>query len=237
MQITNQCKKILILFLLAVSLNMFLHVPVVLSSEEDCSSRQKICFLWSFIANVNQGQKLLAVNLDENNVLRSGDQLHTSFTLKKPCFLYFIHYGPGDEVSLLYPYTLPHEFPSGDMPITHRIPGNSQWFALDDNSGKETFYLIAASMRLKGLESLLMDYNQSDASNKVEAGKKIIQKVENFNQKFAKLTAAAERIARRPATFGGVGERGPLKRSSLPPDSLMVSANDFYIKVISIDHK
>ena len=232
-------KRMLILFTLAIAISMLLYVPAVFASEEDCSSNQKICFQWTFIANINQGKKISAVNLDENNVLRSGDQLKTSFTLYKPCFLYFIHYGPGDEVSLIHPPALTQELPSGDMPATYNIPENNQWFALDDNAGKETFYLIAASMRLKGLEALLMDYNQSDASHKVEAGKKIIQKVENFNQKFAKLTAAAERPAKIGGTVrGGVGQDCPDNNISLDRfDSLMVSANDFYIKVITIDHK
>jgi len=232
-------KQILVLFLLAVSACMFPHVPGVFASEANCSSRQKICFQWTFIANLNQGKNLSAINFDENNVLRSGDQLKTSFTLYKPCFLYFIHHGPGDDVSLIHPPSIPQEPPSAAMPATYNIPENNQWFALDDNAGKETFYLVAASMRLNGLESLLMDYNRSDASEKVEIGKKIIHKVQQFNQKSAKLTAAAERPVKIGGTVrGGVGRDCP--GNSIPLDtfdSLMVSANDFYIKVITIDHK
>jgi len=232
MTINNPPKKCLVFLSLVMLACLTLQAPEMFASEEDCSVRQKICFKWAFLACLKQEKKAVAVNLNRNNVLKSGDQLKFIFKLNKPCFLYFIHYGPGDEVTLLYPYALPHELPSGVMPVTYQIPGNNQWVYLDDNAGKETFYLVAASMRLSGLESLLMDYNESNGSKKVEIGQKIIKKVEKFNQQSSKLTAAAE----RPAKIGGTA-RSICQINADDFDSLMVSANDFYIKVITIDHK
>lgn len=242
MTINKPPKKYLVLLSFVMLAGLTLQAPEMFASGEHCSARQKICFQWSFVANVKKEKKQLPINLNKNVVLESGDQLHTSFTLKKPCFLYFIHNGPGDEVTLLYPFALPQKLPSSDMPVTYHIPKNGQWFVLDDNAGKETFYLVASSMRLGGLESLFLDYNESNGSQKIEIRQKIIKKVEKFNQQSSKLTAAAE----RPAKIGGT-VRGVICQNNQDNqdskiflntfDSLMVSANDFYIKVITIDHK
>ena len=65
---------------------------------------------------------------------------------------------------------------------------------------------------------------------------KIITKIERFNQKSKKLVAVAE----RPVQIGGT-VRGIINKDNgtLPKayDSLMVSAKDFYIKAITIEHK
>lgn len=239
MTVDNPRKKGLFLFSFMILALMIFKVPGLFASDDTCSAKQKICFQWSFIANVQKEKKQLPVNLNEKTVLESGDQLHTSFTLKKPCFLYFIHSGFNDEVTLLYPHALPQKSPSDNMPVTYHIPGDGQCFVLDQNTGKETFYLLAASMRLRELENLLLDYSGCNASPKKELGKKIIQKIENLRKKFGKLHASAE----RPAKIGGTVRGGICQDNQddkLPIntfDSLMVSANDFYIKVITIDHR
>jgi Domain of unknown function (DUF4384) len=218
---------------------MIFKAPAVFASDETCSAKQKICFQWSFVANVQKEKKQLPVNLNEKTVLESGDQLHASFILKKPCFLYFIHSGSNDSLSLLYPHVLPQKSPSGNMPVTYHVPGDSQCFVLDKNTGEETFYLLAASMRLRELETLLLDYSNSNTTTKKALGQKITKKIETFRKKTGNLTASAE----RPVKIGGTVRGGihqdnqDNKPSHNTFDSLMVSANDFYIKVITIDHK
>jgi len=64
---------------------------------------------------------------------------------------------------------------------------------------------------------------------------KIIKKLEGFNQQ-SKKTAVAE----RPVQIGGTVRSGICKDNEMSLkacDSLMVSAKDFYIKAITIEHK
>jgi len=224
MTASDLLRKVFILLSCMMVSCLIFQTPVLFASEEICSNRQNICFQWFFIAKLKQDKKLRAINLNENNIFESGDQLKASFKLKKKCFLYFIHTGPKNEISLLYPYALPQDLSSNNMPTTYHIPRNGRWFMLDNNTGNETFFLIAASTRLGGLESLLIDYQ------------KIIKKLKGFNQQSKKLAAAAE----RPIQIGGTVRSGICKDNKISLqacDSLMVSAKDFYIKAITIEHK
>lgn len=231
----NRLRQTLVFLFLGLSLAAFSFQPPAFGgSQEDCSRKHKICFEWSFIAQQNNRYK--AINKSEKHVLESGDKLKASFELRKDCFLYFIHSGPRNEVSMLYPYELPQKIVPGGGSHSHHIPKDNQWLILDDQTGIETFYLIASSNRLKGLESLLAQYNSADVSAKEGLGKKIIEKINAFHRQSKKMTAAAE----RPVQVGGTVRSSTSKDKRMLLEecaSIMVAAKDFYIKAIVIEHR
>ena len=226
-------KLIILLFLGAISQTFFLH-HADLSHAKNQNETGKIHFLFAFGALSAETNYLVPV--DQNTLLKTGDRIKFFLDIRSHCHLYLIYRGAQDELTLLFPPTLePADF---SWPARHYVPENELWFELDSKTGKETFYLLAASKRLKNLESLYRAYSTAtDPRDRQKCLDDIIAKIQSLRAEHRMLTATAERPVRLGGSIRGL-EKAPAEAVHMLRDmATEILASEFYSRVFSIDHR
>ncbi len=199
--------------------------------------KPNVRFEWACAVLSDSGGEHNIVSISHDTTLRSGDQFKMMVRLKTECFVYVIYESPSGEISLKFPYEL-KQF-SGDYRIARNyyIPKGRDWFKLDNNIGRETIYLLASVHRLLDLEALLSGYAEVDVSKKPSLAKDITDEIRNIRRNNKTFTVLAE----RPISIGGnvrsltkpPGERFP----DIAKLAIAISAENFYGKTLTIDHK
>ena len=141
--------------------------------------------------------------------------------------VYLILLDSSDEIHLLFRQPASAAAP-GDPAY---VPPGSQWFELDQESGQETFFLLASVEPLPDLEALLTRYDESDPAAKREVGGEIVQEIRRLhkaNREFA-------RPVEKPVMIGGQ-TRSAGSGTSIDRLAVEISAERFYGKTITIDH-
>lgn len=203
------------------------------SSVQD--NKENVAFRWAFGALVGKSRTLVPITRD--TVLASGDEMKMYVELKKECYIYVIHSSSQGEIGLLFPESF-GQF-SGDYKLgkNYFVPKGRTWFELDKNTGKETFYLLAASERLIELEAMIGEYQSAAMDKKADLAKQIVAEIRDVKRKFRTFTTLAE----RPVTIGGnirgVDEAEKAKRPDVSTLATEISASNFYSKTFTIDHK
>lgn len=87
--------------------------------------------------------------------LRSGDRVEVEIEVSRPAYVYIVQFfGDGSSAVL---------FPTGEEPVqiaagsAVRLPGDGQWFELDDNPGDEHVYVAASSLPLERADAAIAD--------------------------------------------------------------------------------
>jgi hypothetical protein len=138
---------------------------------------------------------------------------------------------------LKFPYDLKQFSTDYKVARNYYIPKGREWFKLDNNTGRETIYLLASSQRLLDLEALLGKYKDANASKKPDVARDIVAEIRSVRKYFKTFTTLAE----RPISIGG-NVRSLVKAPSegLPDVARVatgITANNFYGKTFTIDHK
>ena len=127
------------------------------TASAQASDEDKVSFVWAFEALVAEGKVTKQVPIKEDMKLKTGDQLKMFVELRKPCFVYVIHHGARGEIQRLFPYDI-QQFTTDYQTSKIEIPPNDGWFRINEQTGLETFYLVASAQRLTDLEQLLATY-------------------------------------------------------------------------------
>jgi hypothetical protein len=204
-------------------------------ADQECTG--KVCLSWAFgaLVGVKNNRKLIKITRDTE--LKSGDQLKMLVKLNKKCFVYVFYYSSQGQLYILLPYNL-NQFPTDyETSKNYYIPQGNLVLELDENIGKEKIYLIASARRLHELENLFGSYNSAEGLKKPEFIENIIQEIRHLRKRHKKFTAEAERPV---ASTGSV--RAPIisEKASLPDlnkITVEITANDFFAKTYTIDHK
>ncbi len=199
-------------------------------------SDENIAFQWAFGAVTGEKQEFVSITRD--TTLRTGDDIKMLVNLQRNCYVYVIHSGPSDDITLLFPYSLDQFDKDYAVNKNYYIPIGRRWITFDKTTGKEKFYLLAANERLTDLERLIASYEKGDAAKKETVSKQIASEIRNVKRRFRNFTTLAE----KPVTIGGnirgVGEEEVTERR---PDvaniATLISASNFYGKTITIDHR
>jgi hypothetical protein len=212
-------------------------VLVVVASLAVAQEKPNVSFEWSFATLSTAEKESLPVPIVRDTALQTGDPLKMMVRLKTDCFVYVMHENPAGEISLKFPYDLKQFTTDYKIGKNYYIPKGREWFKLDKVTGRETFYIIASGRRLLDLEVLLSKYKEADASKKPAVAKDIVAEIRNVRKYYKTFTTLAE----RPISIGG-NVRGMGKESSggFPDVALIateISANNFYGKTFTIDHK
>ncbi|MBL7202836.1 MAG: DUF4384 domain-containing protein [Desulfobacteraceae bacterium] len=92
------------------------------------------------------------VEISDGGTLRSGDMFRVEFKLKKEAYVYILSLDSLGNLAKLFPdrdSEAHSKFKSGRA---YAIPMKDRWFRLDDNTGRETVYLIASPKALEDIE-------------------------------------------------------------------------------------
>jgi len=171
-------------------------------SNKDASARAldpEVDFRWAFAAQSIRDGKTITMPVTRDMVLKSGDQVKMMIELQRRCFVYLFHDNPGDGVKLLFPYAL-QQF-DGDYQPERRyyIPRGEAWFKLDQNPGRETFYLVASSKRLDELEKAYLRHESAEGPSRAETAGALVEMIKELGRQHRELSSPAE----RPVPIGG----------------------------------
>ena len=180
-------------------------------------------FLWAFEALVAEGNVTRQVPIREDMTLKTGDQLKMFVELRKPCFVYVIHHGAQGEVQLLFPYNT-QQFTADYQPAKlYEIPPADGWFRLNEQTGRETFYLVASAQRLLDLEKLLDTYAAAKPAEQPQVASNLLTELRNLIRQHRASVPPG-----RPVPIAGNMRKGV--------EGLEISASNFYSKTFTIEH-
>jgi len=182
---------------------------------------------WALGARDAEGADVRAIT--EDTELPTGTQLKFFVEPLAPGAMYLILLDSSDDLHVLYRVWTP----SGEDGGRSYIPPGPQWFAVDEHSGMETFFLIASSERLTDLDRLLDEYEAADAARRETLGPEVVAEI----RKQHKAHRDFSRPVSKPVMIGG-RTRGTTVVDETAIDYLAteVTAEQFYAKTISIGH-
>ena len=196
-----------------------------------------VCFSWAFGAIKGDEGEQKFIEITRDTELQSGDQLKMLVKLKKKCFVYVFYLSSQDELYMLFPYTL-NQF-SSDYQVSknYYIPKGNFVMELDENVGKEKFYLIASARRLHELENLFDSYDSDEGAKKTEFSESIIEEIRKLRKRHKKFTTEAERPIASTGSIRAHIVSGQVGLPELDELAVEVTAKDFFAKTFTIDHK
>jgi hypothetical protein len=184
-------------------------------------------FRWAFGALVGGENPPRLMAITQDTTLKTGDQLKMLVEIKKPCFVYVIHHGPQGEVRWLFPASAPPFETDYQTAKRYDIPPGDGWFKLDEQVGRETFYVLASVERLTGLETLLSTYTSAPRSEQPQIATHIVTEIREVRKRYRQFATLAE----RPVPIAG-NLRGP----DIGDLAVEITAQNFYSKTFTIEH-
>jgi len=200
-----------------------LMVPGLPSTAKAQAPDDNVNFVWAFEALVVEGNVTKQVLIKEDMTLNSGDQLRMSVELRKPCFVYVIHHGAQGEIQRLFPYDTQQFTTDYQTSKVYNIPPNDARFRVNEQVGRETFYLLASAQRLTDLEKLLETYAAAQPAEQTQAATNILAEIRNMIKQYRSSVQPG-----RPVPIAGNMRRGV--------EGVEISAPNFYSKTFTIEH-
>ena len=225
-----------ILLPLLLALFLLIYAPCQPLHAED-KGKKDILFRWAIGAMVGAEGERRMVAITRYTTLKTGDKLKMLVELQNSCFVYLFYRTAEDELYLLLPYELDQFEKDYVSSKKYYIPQGDMWFELDKKQGLETFYLLASAKRLTKLENLYGEYTAAEAAKKKELGKQILKKIRAIKKQNRKLTTTAERPVPIGGNLRGAGKGSQARLPDIDPIAAEVSANDFYSRTFTIDHR
>jgi hypothetical protein len=201
------------------------------------SIEPEVDFRWAFAAMSVQDGKNSLLPVTQDMVLKSGDQIKMMVELQRRCFVYIFHHSREDGFKLLFPYSL-QQFESDYQPNRrYYVPRGEAWFRLDQNPGREVFYLLASSKRLDELEKAYLRHDCAEAALKAETAGVLLDQIKELRRVHRELTSPAE----RPVPIGGalrsVEKAEDPKKFDIAAFADEVLSTGFVARTYTIEHK
>jgi hypothetical protein len=196
-----------------------------------------VAFHWAFGAKVmvENDQKFISIHHD--TTLRSGDRFKMFVELQKDCFVYLIYHSSQDSLHMLFPYDFQQFDPKSQILKKHYIPQSKSWFVLDQNVGLETIYLLGSTRRLKKLEALFIQYESTKPAQKTEIKERILAEIRELRWQYRKFKKGAERPVATMGHLRGSQKVSPAKNLDVADHAVEISAQEFYSRTFTIDHR
>ncbi|MDM8516414.1 DUF4384 domain-containing protein [Desulfobacterales bacterium HSG16] len=196
--------------------------------------KEKVCFRWAFAAIKGPLNSPEFVAVTKDISLETGDRLKFFIQLQTECFVYLFYRSSKNEMVMLFPNKGKKSKTKSKTFQKYYIPRGQALFKLDENTGTETFYLLASNQRLKSLETLYNQYQAAKISQKDEIAGRIIAKIRKIKKDRIIRRAKAE----RPVSIAG-SLRDPSKDiiAWLAQVAEKISTKNFYTRTITIEHK
>lgn len=226
-----------ILIILVIGLAMAYTQGPASAQQENLQADDKVSFLWAFgaIRKTDQGSQFVKITRDTE--LKSGDQLKMLVKLNKKCFVYVFYYSSQGQLHMLLPYHLNQFSDDYEVSKNYYIPQGNFVMELDENVGKEKFYLIASARRLHELENLFDSYDSDEGAKKTEFSESIIEEIRKLRKRHKKFTTEAERPIASTGSIRAHIVSGQVGLPELDELAVEVTAKDFFAKTFTIDHK
>ena len=209
---------------------------VVYAQQSATQPDNSIKFQWAFGAlKKANGSKFEAVTKDTD--LKTGDQIKFFLNVNQNCFVYLIYRSSQGELSVLFPKRFQLLSTEYTVAGNHYIPADDQWFELDDHTGEERFYLLASVKRLTDLEALVNQYESADKARKPALAQKILAEIRKLRKQHLKFKTYAERPVNIIGNLRGTETAETAKAHDIAKYAVEISADTFYSRTFTIDHK
>ncbi len=187
-----------------------------------------LSFNWAFVRQGPDGSPT-PIDFHEKVSISPGDLFKVYVQPVSNAFVYlFLHDAQGD-LQLLFPDQFSVFDSRAYLDGRYFIPTGENWFALDGARGVERFYLVASSVRLKKLESLVGAYLASTDKTRPAARQAVLDEIARLRKEHSQLTMAAE----KPVTIAG-GPRGV--GPAVQKAATRIDAPGFYYKLFRLEH-
>ena len=220
-----------------VSIGIFKSQTAVFAQQAEVQAEDNVTFQWAFGArrNTDIGPQFEAITRD--TVMKSGDQIKFFLRVENKCFVYLIYQSSQGDLSVLFPYRFKLLDNGYQISSNYYIPKGDTWFELDEHTGTEKFYLLAASDRLVELEDLINEYESADKSNKITIGKKITLETRRLRKKHRKFKSQVEKPVTIIGQMRGTEKTKAAGLKDIADYALEISTNNFFIRTFTIDHQ
>ena len=225
------------LIMTIISIGIFKSQTVIFAQQAKGQAENNVIFQWAFgaIRNTDIGPQFEAITRD--TVMKSGDQIKLFLRVENKCFVYLIYQSSQGDLSVLFPYRFKLLDNGYQISRNYYIPKGDQWFELDEYTGTEKFYLLAAANRLVELEDLINEYESADKSNKITIGKKIILETRRLRKKHRKFKSQVEKPVTIIGQMRGTEKTKAAGLKDIADYALEISTNNFFIRTFKIDHQ
>ncbi|HAP37168.1 MAG TPA: hypothetical protein DCQ28_15015 [Bacteroidetes bacterium] len=205
------------------------------AAMQNSDTEENVNYKWSFVAKVGTGEGRRLSTITRDTILHSGEEFKMMVNLLKKSYVYVIHKSSTSELSVLYPYSFDAPM---ELEKNFYIPKGRSWFKLDKNTGDETFYILASQERLTDLENRLRQYSDAAQTNKKDLVAGIITDIKEIKKKYRTYSTLAERpISIAGNVRGTKTDAVDIDRIDIATLATEISANNFYSKTITIEHK
>lgn len=219
-----------------LALLVFFGAQTIVKAEmQNLDSDDNVNYKWSFVAKVGTGDHRRLTTVSRDTALTSGEEFKMMVNLQKKTFVYVIYKSSKNEISVLYPYSF-----EGQMELEKNfyIPKGRSWFKLDKNTGDETFYILASAERLTDLENTLNQYTAAAQEKKKDLAAEVVSVVKDIKKKYRAYSTLAERPISIAGNVRGTNTNSvDIDRIDIATLATEISANNFYSKTITIEHK
>jgi hypothetical protein len=221
--------------LLFVSLFFLITPSVSFAALQTGENEENINYKWSFVAKVGPANERKVAMVTRDTVLRSGDEFKMMVNLQKKSYVYVIHKSPANELSLLFPTSFEAV---AELEKNYYIPKGRSWFKLDNNAGTETFYILASHERLTDLEQQINSYLAANREQQKTMAGAVVAEIKEIKKRFRTYATLAERpISIAGNVRGTKKEELNIEKFDVATLATEISANNFYSKTITIEHK
>ncbi len=223
-----------------IVLAILMIAPIFLLQTSGTSATEaaaEVRFRWAFgvIPRGEAERRLAPVTGD--TVLRSGDRFKFFIQPESDCYIYLFYRSAQGEMALLFPYALDRYEGNDRIGRAWYVPRGEDWFSLDETTGLERFYLMAATERLTGLEDLYRAYASAPATEKPGLAAAMVGKIREIRRSRRSLSASAE----RPVSIGGNLRGSVVIEGEGYPDvaaiAEVIAEDDFFARTFTIEHR
>ncbi len=207
----------------------------VLQAQE---ASKAISFRWAIVSKTTINGKKTIVNIQRDTTLYTGDSFKMLIQPLTKCYIYVIFNDSRGTMTMFYPYS------SGDVgtlmstDVSYTMPSGRLWYSLDSNTGRETFYIIAAAERLPALEKFLVNMKERRPEQDAkQLSTQVIQQINSYRKQYRKFTSLAEKPIGIAGNVRGIGDEKEVDRVDLSQFATEVEATGLYIRTISVEHK
>ncbi|MCK9409861.1 MAG: DUF4384 domain-containing protein [Bacteriovoracaceae bacterium] len=213
----------------------FLAHSSLFAAMQAVENDENINYKWSFVAKVGPANDRKVAMVTRDTMLRTGDEFKMMVNVQKKCYVYVIHKSSANELSVLYPTSFEAQF---ELEKNYYLPKGRSWFKLDSSLGTETFYILASHERLTELEQQVNAYLVANREQQKALVASVVGEIKDIKKRYRTYSTLAE----RPISIAG-NVRGTkkdelnLEKFDVGKLATEISANNFYSKTISIEHK
>jgi len=205
------------------------------AAMQNIDTEENVNYKWSFVAKVGTGSERRLTTISRDTILHSGDEFKMMVNLLNKSYVYVIYKNSQNELSVLFPYSADSKI---ELEKNYYIPRGRGWFKLDKNTGDETFYILVSQERLVDLENKLGQYTDAAQEKKKGFGAEIVADIKEIKKKYRTYSTIAERpISIAGNVRGTKTDAVDIDRIDIATLATEITANNFYSKTITIEHK